>query len=109
MRTSLWRYVLSGLLGASLLSGCGTIERPDGGLAPPGSALHMVDPRIAAATLRAGFVERMGPGKPLTILAMSGGGANGAYGAGVIVGWTHARQPRPEFTIVTGVSTGALA
>lgn len=41
-------------------------------------------------------------------LAISGGGANGAYGAGVIVGWT-TLGTRPEFTMVTGVSTGALS
>tara|TARA_R110002049_G_scaffold301274_2_gene493232 strand:- start:6246 stop:7457 length:1212 start_codon:yes stop_codon:yes gene_type:complete len=40
-------------------------------------------------------------------LAISGGGADGAYGAGVLVGWTKAGT-RPEFTMVTGVSTGAL-
>lgn len=40
-------------------------------------------------------------------LSISGGGANGAYGAGVLVGWTDAGT-RPEFTIVTGISTGAL-
>jgi predicted acylesterase/phospholipase RssA len=40
-------------------------------------------------------------------LAISGGGANGAYGAGLLVGWSQ-RGTRPEFTMVTGVSTGAL-
>jgi hypothetical protein len=40
-------------------------------------------------------------------LAISGGGANGAYGAGFLNGWT-AAGTRPEFTIVTGISTGAL-
>ncbi|MDJ0957669.1 MAG: patatin-like phospholipase family protein [Arenicellales bacterium] len=40
-------------------------------------------------------------------LAISGGGARGAYGAGVLVGWSDTGT-RPEFTIVTGVSTGAL-
>jgi predicted patatin/cPLA2 family phospholipase len=40
-------------------------------------------------------------------LALSGGGANGAFGAGLLVGWTAAGD-RPEFTTVTGVSTGAL-
>jgi hypothetical protein len=39
---------------------------------------------------------------------MSGGGANGAYGAGVIVGWTETGH-RPDFDVVTGISTGALA
>src|SRR3954471_14450302 len=41
------------------------------------------------------------------VLALSGGGSNGAYGAGVLAGWTK-RGERPEFDIVTGVSTGAL-
>ena len=40
-------------------------------------------------------------------LAISGGGQNGAFGAGLLKGWTDAGT-RPEFTIVTGVSTGAL-
>jgi predicted acylesterase/phospholipase RssA len=40
-------------------------------------------------------------------LAVSGGGANGAFGAGFLNGWT-ATGTRPVFKIVTGVSTGAL-
>jgi hypothetical protein len=40
-------------------------------------------------------------------LALSGGGANGAFGAGFLNGWT-ATGTRPVFKIVTGVSTGAL-
>lgn len=44
---------------------------------------------------------------PLSILALSGGGADGAFGAGVLNGWTK-RGDRPEFDVVTGVSTGAL-
>ena len=40
-------------------------------------------------------------------LALSGGGANGAFGAGFLNGWTKTGQ-RPAFKIVTGVSTGAL-
>ncbi len=42
-----------------------------------------------------------------THLAISGGGANGAFGAGYLNGWTQAGT-RPVFKIVTGVSTGAL-
>jgi len=45
--------------------------------------------------------------KPHTYLAISGGGQNGAFGAGLLYGWTEAGT-RPEFTMVTGVSTGAL-
>ena len=40
-------------------------------------------------------------------LALSGGGANGAFGAGFLQGWTETGH-RPVFKIVTGVSTGAL-
>ena len=45
--------------------------------------------------------------KPISVLALSGGGADGAFGAGVLVGWTQSGT-RPEFQVVTGVSTGAL-
>lgn len=44
---------------------------------------------------------------PVAFLAVSGGGDNGAFGAGVLSGWT-ARGDRPVFKGVTGVSTGAL-
>lgn len=40
-------------------------------------------------------------------LVLSGGGAKGAYGAGLLNGWTEAGN-RPQFSIVTGVSTGAI-
>ena len=40
-------------------------------------------------------------------LAISGGGANGAFGAGFLSGWS-ATGKRPVLKIVTGVSTGAL-
>jgi hypothetical protein len=44
---------------------------------------------------------------PADFLAVSGGGDEGAFGAGVLIGWT-AAGTRPEFKIVTGISTGAL-
>jgi hypothetical protein len=43
----------------------------------------------------------------LDMLAVSGGGENGAFGAGLLNGWT-AHGNRPVFDLVTGVSTGAL-
>lgn len=49
-----------------------------------------------------GFVNR-----ELHILAISGGGANGAFAAGLLNGWTESGE-RPEFNVVTGISTGAL-
>jgi predicted acylesterase/phospholipase RssA len=44
---------------------------------------------------------------PAHFLAISGGGDNGAYGAGFLNGWT-AAGTRPQFKVVTGISTGAL-
>ncbi|WP_170423683.1 patatin-like phospholipase family protein [Ruegeria arenilitoris] len=46
-------------------------------------------------------------GRGLDILALSGGGQHGAYGAGVLNGWTDTGT-RPTFDVVTGISTGAL-
>lgn len=48
-----------------------------------------------------------GPLPPAYFLAISGGGENGAYGAGVLVGWSRTGT-RPVFKAVTGISTGAL-
>lgn len=42
-----------------------------------------------------------------SLLALSGGGAKGAFGAGVLCGWTESGT-RPDFKVVSGVSTGAL-
>jgi predicted acylesterase/phospholipase RssA len=41
------------------------------------------------------------------VLAVSGGAAYGAFGAGLLAGWTESRI-RPEFRIVTGISTEAI-
>ncbi len=48
-----------------------------------------------------------GPLPPVAYLAISGGGDNGAFGAGLLSGWT-ASGDRPEFKVVTGISTGGL-
>jgi hypothetical protein len=45
--------------------------------------------------------------RPLSLLAISGGGSNGAFGAGLLNGWSDAGT-RPEFSYVTGISTGSL-
>jgi hypothetical protein len=47
------------------------------------------------------------PGRKFNVLVLSGGGAYGAYPAGILCGWTEAGT-RPNFDVVTGVSTGAL-
>lgn len=43
----------------------------------------------------------------VSYLALSGGGEDGAYGAGLLAGWTD-HGDRPTFDVVTGISTGAL-
>lgn len=47
------------------------------------------------------------PAEPGPWLILSSGGADGAFGAGLLVGLSAAGK-RPDFTVVTGVSTGAL-
>ncbi len=51
-------------------------------------------------------LERL-KGRPLNVLSISGGGQNGAFGAGFLAGWSEAGH-RPSFDLVAGVSTGAL-
>ena len=50
---------------------------------------------------------QQGPLPPANFLAISGGGDNGAFGAGLLNAWSETGT-RPEFKLVTGVSTGAL-
>ncbi|MCG6948387.1 MAG: patatin-like phospholipase family protein [Acidobacteria bacterium] len=44
---------------------------------------------------------------PVNVLVLSGGGSNGAFGAGFLNGWSESGT-RPVFKLVTGISTGAL-
>ena len=76
---------------------------------PEGLASFEPDVRHAAAAeqqarARAGVT---GPLPPAAFLALSGGGDNGAFAAGLLNGWSVAGN-RPEFKLVTGISTGAL-
>ncbi len=52
------------------------------------------------------YLERR-RGHALNLLSLSGGGQNGAFGAGFLIGWRESGK-RPEFDAVGGVSTGAL-
>jgi hypothetical protein len=81
--------------------------------APKGfpNTVRSVDESQRTFELRsAQFLERLhtaaGSG-PINILALSGGGAGGAFGAGALVGLSRLGK-RPEYQIVTGVSVGAL-
>jgi predicted patatin/cPLA2 family phospholipase len=67
-------------------------------------AIMMADAPKAETRLSLG-VERHQPVSNL--LAISGGAEDGAYGAGLLVGWSDAGT-RPVFDLVTGVSSGAL-
>jgi len=42
------------------------------------------------------------------LLAISGGAEDGAFGAGLLVGWSDGPATRPSFDLVTGGSSGAL-
>jgi len=59
----------------------------------------------AASTIAARYAHEVQG--PIRYLALSGGGGDGAFGAGVLRGWSETGT-RPQFTLVSGVSTGAL-
>jgi hypothetical protein len=105
------------LLALLLLGACGTLPRYGFDPAAPRLAAptELTDVRFAASDTDAAMTTsgpiraRIAADKgDFSVLALSGGGANGAYGAGVLAGWTRAGK-RPRFDVVTGVSTGALA
>jgi len=62
--------------------------------------------RMRSERVRGRLHEAIGE-RPLNMLALSGGGSGGSFGAGVLVGWSR-QGTRPQFDIVTGVSVGAL-
>lgn len=62
----------------------------------------------SVARLKSAPEELPDPGRrKFNVLALSGGGSYGAFTAGMLNGWTASGQ-RPQFDIVSGVSTGAL-
>lgn len=112
---------LAVFIGAEALIGCAGPTRPMMTEAQL-EARAAADEAETAATLHAAItkvmarVERRAEASPgevptLNVLAMSGGGDYGAFGAGYLVGWGAISDPqwrRPDFDVVTGVSTGAL-
>lgn len=102
------------LLGGAVLAlqGCATIHRApfteaqqvDAVIPGVASARFWADAPDAARQMAPSFTGLRGE---KTMLALSGGSDNGAYGAGILKGWSQSGT-RPEFSIVTGVSTGAL-
>ena len=126
MRVSLALRAAAACLVLAFLAGCASIARLP---APPPQQLSAIDvlgvpetrfwadgdpaPLIAfyerlLSRREAGRpVGRGGRIPPGHFLALSGGADDGAFGAGVLVGWTETGQ-RPEFDLVTGISAGAL-
>ena len=112
---------LQGILALSVLSGCASSPaRVLSSVAPSYATLPngyepltptQPSPIYAAVTAVPGdnlvrYLERK-RGHALNLLSLSGGGQNGAFGAGFLVGWRESGR-RPQFDAVGGVSTGAL-
>jgi predicted acylesterase/phospholipase RssA len=53
------------------------------------------------------LADQQDPSETWNMLALSGGGSNGAFGAGLLVGWTE-HGTRPSFRVVTGISIGSI-
>ena len=121
------RHALA-LAAIGMLSGCASTDRLPAvplALAAMTSPLDIADARfdadsdgerlIALAVASRQRAEATGVLKPTKgklppnhFLAISGGGDDGAFGAGFLAGWSE-RGDRPQFGLVTGVSTGALS
>lgn len=117
------RRILAWLLAPAILIGCAS--RPEFALSPETTATttgrvmlfdenenvviaQEVGPKAERGMIDP-FADSDGDGRrDYVILALSGGGAFGAYTAGILEGWKDAGT-RPHFDVVTGVSTGALA
>src|SRR4051794_29941315 len=127
MRTVSRRHLLTlaaGSSGVQVLSGCAVPAREPPvptGLAGQATVLGVSNerfhPLISLPPLEAEFIAAVqrhygtnvvsAGMPPVDLLAVSGGGENGAFGAGLLCGWSETGT-RPEFELVTGVSTGAL-
>jgi predicted acylesterase/phospholipase RssA len=127
MTLSTWqRALLAASATPWALTGCATPQRlpavPESAISQTGQALGPIRFLVSRETDSFGAEARnalareqqwlvsQGRGQdlpPAYMLAISGGGDNGAYGAGFLNGWT-AAGTRPQFKVVTGVSTGAL-
>jgi predicted acylesterase/phospholipase RssA len=101
------------IIGLLTLQGCAQtpIREPTSSQGDAPNSIRTLGPDQRFTTLAsqsvAGWVRAQRAGQPVNILALSGGGADGAFGAGALVGLTRSTS-RPQFSVVTGVSTGAL-
>lgn len=131
-RSMPWRCAALGLLVALALGACTTlaprsavpedliaVAAPYGISGASGSVREWGDSLDAGnadkiiafrtATLRRLHGDAIAAGRSISEvgLLLSGGGPDGAFGAGLLNGWT-VRGDRPEFDVVTGISTGAI-
>ena len=118
------RACIAGLVFSCLVAGCTTPRPP----APPAGVLvvpplgaidvdelHMEEESVFEQSIEQSFrdegtrtFDADGDGtRDYAMLALSGGGSAGAFGAGLLCGWSSAGT-RPDFKVVTGVSTGSL-
>jgi Patatin-like phospholipase len=109
------------VVAALVLTACSTLTRnpvPEGAnleevRAAPGQIRIWGDvvPKNIEAIGRERDAQRraagVNPSGAMSYLAVSGGGSDGAFGAGLLVGWSEVGT-RPKFDLVTGISTGAL-
>ncbi len=119
VRLSKWRALGAGLSLAGVLSACATptatrdlVTGADQALAQPEGftgVRYASDDLVAAEAFRRDLVTglKAGDDRHLHVLVLSGGGAHGAFGAGALTGWSSTGK-RPQFDVVTGISTGAL-
>ena len=125
LRSAISLRIVSALMVIAVVAGCGSLPRT------PVPVDHMLDAQIPgmpgirsfgmkhSPAFQANLVQSiqaeredvyctMPDGTPgYCVLALSGGGASGAFGAGFLNGWS-ASGSRPTFKLVTGISTGAL-
>ena len=120
LRRSIWLF--TGAISATVLAGCATLSPRN---AVPEASLERIEvdgfrnirswgdaasgsPSPGRALdLRSGSDYKIDHQPVSNILAISGGAEDGAFGAGLLVGWSEAGT-RPAFDVVTGVSAGAL-
>lgn len=114
------KAILVCLCGVPLVVGCAPLARRP---APPAAYSNAHPPGFSPAIRWVGGMTegefqswaathlpgmaRAAKGHAVNILVLSGGGGAGAFGAGVLAGWSRLGN-RPSFQIVTGVSVGAL-
>jgi predicted acylesterase/phospholipase RssA len=95
------------LFGFLVLAGCATRPKPSVYDVPALARIAIVSAADENGTPLGDPPPARQLGKRNDVLLLSGGGSVGAFGAGVLVGWSEAGT-RSQFDIVTGISTGAL-